>query len=274
MRVVPTELRLEALDAVLGLRLPAQLARGPHAWLPDGASVTPEPGPVDTWIELREVAPSGGAGLAPTYRLIDTEAAIDQPVDASEVDGHLEWAVLEALARHVRTFVLLHAGVVAWHGRAILLPGHSHAGKSSLTAALVRAGADYGSDDCAAIGPDGLIHPLARRMALRQRDGRMERVDVRDWGARVAAAPIAPGLVVVARYVTDATWCPRVLTPGEAVHAMIPHVFGLARAPARTLAALASVAEAARTIEGTRGEAAPVAAWLLKHAASNAIHDP
>ena len=41
---------------------------------------------------------------------------------------------------------LLHAAAVAWQGRAIVIPGHSHAGKSTLTAALLRAGAGYLSD--------------------------------------------------------------------------------------------------------------------------------
>src|SRR5262245_100418 len=43
----------------------------------------------------------------------------------------------------------VHAGVVGWRGKAIVIPGFSHSGKSTLTAALVRAGATDWSDKSA-----------------------------------------------------------------------------------------------------------------------------
>ena len=58
-----------------------------------------------------------------------------------------------ALAAPRRIFV--HAGVVAWKGRALLLPGSSGSGKSSLVAELVRAGATYYSDEYAVLDERG-----------------------------------------------------------------------------------------------------------------------
>ena len=45
------------------------------------------------------------------------------------------------VAQHSREFVFVHAGVVGVNGKALLLPGTSGAGKTTLVRALVRAGA-------------------------------------------------------------------------------------------------------------------------------------
>ncbi len=256
------EVRLAALDVTLGLRLPAALADAPRPWLPGGVVEVRGAEPVAAWITL-DPGPAG-EGAAASYRLVDSDGVLDEIVEAGEIDASLEWAVIATLARRVQGYVFLHAGVVAWGGRAILLPGRSHAGKSTLTAALVRAGADYYSDDCAALGPDGHVHPISRRLALRRPDGQMDRVDVRAWGARVGGSPTPVGLIVATRHVAHARWQPRALTPGEAVQAMVEHAIGLARQPARTLAALAAIAQAAPAFEGTRGEAAAVVEWCLR----------
>ena len=46
------------------------------------------------------------------------------------------------------------------------LPGHSFSGKSTLVAALVRAGAVYYSDEFAVLDPDGFVHPYAKALSL------------------------------------------------------------------------------------------------------------
>lgn len=40
-------------------------------------------------------------------------------------------------------YVFVHAGVVGWRGRAILVPGRSFTGKTTLVTALLRLGATY-----------------------------------------------------------------------------------------------------------------------------------
>ena len=60
-------------------------------------------------------------------------------------------AVLQAIesdlqlyvAENARRRVFIHAGVVAWKGKAILIPGRSFTGKTTLVAELVKAGASY-----------------------------------------------------------------------------------------------------------------------------------
>jgi serine kinase of HPr protein (carbohydrate metabolism regulator) len=67
------------------------------------------------------------------------------------------------IAVRARSALFVHAGVVAWRGRAVLIPGASNAGKSTLVAELVRRGATYYSDEYAAIDAAGRVHPYARR---------------------------------------------------------------------------------------------------------------
>src|SRR5207247_125098 len=69
-----------------------------------------------------------------------------------------------------------HAGAVAHRGRIALLPGQSFAGKTTLTAALVELGALYYSDEFAVLDADGLVHPYAKDLSIRDH-GRMQRSD-------------------------------------------------------------------------------------------------
>ena len=84
------------------------------------------------------------------------------------------------VASHAEELLFVHAGVVGWRGRAIVLPGRTHAGKSTLVAALVRAGASYYSDEYALVDGDGRVRPYPRALSLRR---------ARGAGARRARAP-------------------------------------------------------------------------------------
>ncbi len=61
------------------------------------------------------------------------------------------------VAEHARGQVFIHAGVVEWKGKAIVIPGRSHAGKTTLVAELLRAGATYYSDEFAVLESDGRV---------------------------------------------------------------------------------------------------------------------
>src|SRR4029077_21066652 len=50
----------------------------------------------------------------------------------------------------------LHAGLVGWKGNAIVIPGDSYSGKSTLVAELIRAGPEYYSDEYAVLDEQGL----------------------------------------------------------------------------------------------------------------------
>lgn len=72
------------------------------------------------------------------------------------------------LGAYARDCAFLHSGVILHNGRAVLIPGLSHTGKSTLTAALVRIGAHYVSDDVAVIDRTGRAYFLSRAISLRE----------------------------------------------------------------------------------------------------------
>lgn len=130
--------------------------------------------------------------------------------------------------------LLIHAGVVALDGRAVLIPGAPDAGKSTLTAALVRAGFDYLSDEAARVDlRTGRILPFPRTLTLDARSlellapGGIPIVPI-DAGA-------FPGLVQVGAHVPVSALRPDVRVPTQAVPGLVvvPHDGGSLGAAAR-----------------------------------------
>src|SRR5262249_55900586 len=103
--------------------------------------------------------------------------------------------------------VFVHAGVVGYRGRGILLPGRSFAGKSTLVRELVRAGAQYYSDEYAVLDSAGGVHPYARSLAIRNERGPgVTKHPVSALGARMAGGPIPVGLVVMSEFRSGGEW--------------------------------------------------------------------
>ena len=77
------------------------------------------------------------------------------------------WSLLTAFNKHAELLtayraqdcLFVHAGVVGWQGKAILIPGRSFSGKTTLVKALIEAGATYYSDEFAILDRQGLVHP-------------------------------------------------------------------------------------------------------------------
>lgn len=187
------------------------------------------------------------------------QARVDDLLDSFESDLKL-WVAERAPRR-----VFLHAGVVGWRGHAIVLPGRSMSGKSTLVAALVRAGATYYSDEYAVLDARGRVHPYPRPLRLRRAGRPPRRVDpVTGLGGRTGRGPLPVGLVVVCRYRAGARWRPRRLGAGPGALALLNNAVGARHAPARTLSAIGEVAKRARFLAGARGEAAAAARVILE----------
>lgn len=185
--------------------------------------------------------------------------------DLTEALDALESDLKLYVAEGARRRVFVHAGVVGWRGAAILLPGRSFAGKTTLVAALVRAGADYYSDEYAVLDGRGLVHPYTRPLSLRREGepGARERVRASALGGREGARPLEVGLLVFSRYEPGARWRPRALSPGRGVLELLSHTVSARRRPERALAALGLAARGARALKGARGEAEETADLIL-----------
>jgi len=193
-----------------------------------------------------------GARLLRTHDLEETLAQL-------ELD--LELHVAERAPR--RTFV--HAGVVGWNGRAIVIPGRSFSGKSSLVQALVKAGASYYSDEFAVLDERGRVHPYPIPLAIRPgRDGGPPmKYRAEELGGVAGVRPLPVGLVLFTRYVGGTRFRPRPLSAGRAVLELLAHTLPARRRPGRVLDALTQAVAQASVLRGTRGEAEETARQIL-----------
>ncbi len=183
----------------------------------------------------------------------------DKVVEAVEHDLPL------VMGARTRQWVFVHAGVVGWCGRALLLPGRSFAGKSTLVGALVRAGATYYSDEFAVLDGEGRVYPFARPLSLREAGewkGRPVPVDF--LGGRVGADPLEVAAVVRTHYRAGARTRWRRLSPGQGVLALMENAVAARTRPEVVLPVVTRVAQRARLYSGVRGEANGVVPRLLQ----------
>ena len=178
----------------------------------------------------------------------------------------LESAMRQGVAALAPDRVFVHAGVVGWRGRAILLPGRSRSGKSTLVAELVRAGASYLSDEFASLDVEGRVHPFTKPLTIRGEDGddlAARRVLAEDLGGHDASEPLPVGLVALADYRSGASWQPAVLSQGHGVLEMFAHTVPARLRPEAALEALERATDGASILKGERGEAAETARRML-----------
>jgi hypothetical protein len=186
--------------------------------------------------------------------------------------GELE-LVLESVETHTRNIVaftspnhvFVHAGVVAHRGRAIVIPGPSFSGKTTLVAALAQQGATYFSDEYAVIDVVGLIHPFPKPLAIRLTDGSPHQTyhDIAQLGGSAGAQPVKLGLVVAAQYRAGADWSPTELSPAETILELFGNTFLAVDRPEQSLATLRLAVGEATGLKGDRGEADATAQALL-----------
>jgi hypothetical protein len=177
--------------------------------------------------------------------------------------------VLDAQLRSVIAFaapdrIFVHAGAVAIDERALLLPGPSFAGKSSLTAALVKAGAVYLSDEFAVLDERGLVSPYAKPLSIRGVDEQPgELTTVEALGGTSGQQALEVALIAVLTYEAAKGWDVRPMSPGEGALALLSNTVPARSRPAQTLEAVGSAARSAEVIAGTRGDADEAAGLLI-----------
>jgi hypothetical protein len=155
--------------------------------------------------------------------------------------------------------LFVHAGVVEAGGKAIVIPGRSHSGKSSLTAALVERGCGYLSDEYAVITREGRLLPFSMPIRLRSDTG--QRFLHHGNGNGHKGLPCAG--VIVTRFLEGSTWSPARLSPGLTAMRLLAHAMTARVRPEPALEALRALATTAIGYEGVRGEAGPTADAIL-----------
>lgn len=198
------------------------------------------------------IAYSDAARIA---RSIDLEQVLE------EFESNLQLTVAEFSPRRV----FVHAGVVEWNGNAIMIPGLSFSGKTTLVRHLVQAGAKYYSDEYAVLDGHGLVHPYPRPLGVRSPDAtRTDKIPVEDLGGSAGSRPLPVKLVISTSYKAGAMWRPRELSAGKGVLELLSHTVSARRRPWLALTTLPKVAVHATILKGVRGEASSVADAILE----------
>jgi hypothetical protein len=235
--------------------------------LPPG--LAPSPGPRVERLYSLVVGGSGPrAGVRRMHLVYADARLVLRTADAEEAMAALESDVRLYVAERARRRIFVHAGVVGWKGRALLVPGRSHSGKSRLVQALVRAGATYYSDEYAVLDGRGRVQPFPAALSIRE-DGiaPARRVAAAELGGHAGLPSLPVGLVVVSPYVRGARCRLRRASTGAGALALLAHCVPARRRPTEVLARLSKAVRAADVRIGIRGDADDAARRILEREA-------
>jgi len=163
------------------------------------------------------------------------------------------------VAQTSTTRFFVHAGVVGWSGKAIVIPGRSFTGKTTLVTEFLRVGATYYSDEFAVFDKNGYVHPFDRPLGVRlDSTGRQTKRTAHEFASRVGKEPLPLGLMIVTRYKKSASWRPQSTSFGRGVLHLLGNSLSARANPTHALSVLTRTNEGARILRGVRGEAVEV----------------
>ncbi len=187
--------------------------------------------------------------------------------------GHCVSRLRLCVAEFAPNNVFLHAGAVVWNNKAILFPGDSYSGKTSIVAEFIKQGAIYHSDDYAILDEKGFNHPFPKTLSIRGIIDENQQLEVsyKDFGAIVGIEPFPVSAVVLTKFEDNAEWEPNVLSPGNAVMALLPHTISIRSNPKFSLQVLNKLTERAIISQSKRGEAKNTVKCLLEFLKNDTI---
>lgn len=173
-------------------------------------------------------------------------------------------ALDDALVRRLRTLRAVHAGAVVLQGRALLIPGSSHAGKSSLVAELLRRGAAHLSDEYALVDGEGRVHSYPRPLLLRNGGPKQSLVLPSDLDARFEMEPMEMGWIVAVDYDPEGQWKIERISQGEAVMFLLRNTPHEMEQSPEMIELFTRCAGGAKCYAGTRGDVVEAAEKILE----------
>jgi len=173
-------------------------------------------------------------------------------------------ALDDAVIKSLTALRAVHAGAVLLGERALLLPGITHAGKSSLVAELLRRGATYFSDEYALIDSEGHVHPYPRPLLLRNASSEQSPVLPAECNARTGNSSAPVGWILSLEYRPEGAWSVEAVPQSEALLILLrntPHIL----AETRDMVEIFQRAVAgAACYSGRRSEAAEAVGQILQ----------
>ena len=159
----------------------------------------------------------------------------------------------------------VHAGAVGWKGRAIVIPGPSFSGKTTLVQEFLGAGAAYYSDEFAVLDRSGLVHPFAAPLSVRGRDpDKHEMRPADEFGSSIGVRPLPVGCVIATRYQPGKKWKCKEISKARGVLALLANTVAAPKKTSGTLSALSSAVADAVSYKSNRGEAREVVEFVLE----------
>lgn len=217
----------------------------------------------------RCVAVRRRAGDAGALEVVVDDAVVEVVPDPVGAVPAVQRALDEALVQRQSEVAVVHAGVVGHGGRAILLPGPTGAGKSTLVAELVRQGACYLSDEYALVDASGRVHPYPRPLLLRDGPATGRPVLATELGGRVAREPLCARLILELRHAPDVALGVRPVSQGDGLLLLLRNTPQALVDQPWILAPLERAVAGAACYAGARGEARAAAAAILSLALSS-----
>ena len=197
--------------------------------------------------------------------VFEDEGLPDRKVrDRTELAAALNMMIRIQVGSKSRKWVFVHSGVVAWKGKAIVIPGKSYNGKTTLVAELIRNGATYFSDEYAVFDTEGLVHPFERDLSVRDgEDRKIADVPATEFGAASGDRAVPVGMLLLTKYEPDAEWRPEMATIGEGILETVPNVLPVRFNTEFSLKVLNAAFSRAIIVRSSRGEARVAAPQIL-----------
>jgi hypothetical protein len=165
--------------------------------------------------------------VADQFQLFVDDFIVSSAVQVNILVPDLIRALDDAVIQRLTSLHAVHAGAVLWGGRVLMLPGITHAGKSSLVAELLRRGATYFSDEYALIDSEGHVHPYPRPLLLRNGSPEQSPCLAAELNARTGDTPMPVGWILSLEYLPEGTWSVAAVCQSEALLILLrntPHI--------------------------------------------------
>lgn len=171
---------------------------------------------------------------------------------------YFDFQIRVTIAEHAAERVFLHAGVVAWNNKAIIMPASSFRGKTTLVKTLTKLGAKYYSDEYAILDEEGFVYPFPKTLSLRgltnDKYAQVE-IPVESLGGVKGDEPLPVGMILLTEFEPGAEWNPQIMSEGSGIMEMLSHTISIRYNPEFALKVLNKTANRAIIVRTKRGEA-------------------
>jgi hypothetical protein len=249
--------------ARIGIRVNerAVLERLP-ALLPPGSVTSASPVVHDLY-SLIAGSNGHGSGIRRFSLLYAGSARLARTTDFTEACSVLKQHLHVLVALRAPRRLFLRGGAVGWGDSAIIFPSDDAADVSAVVAALVRAGGTYYSGKYAVLDERGRVHPYTTSFGTDAGGGQSDAAPGEPSNLAHSQRPLPAGLIVFTGSESRTPFDSRLLSPAQAVIALVRYTVVSRLRPAYALKTLERTASSATTLELSGGPAEAALAPLF-----------